>query len=341
MERIAYLDDNKDWQKKDIDAKNLSCINYAFADIVKGKVERKLKKIELINELKADYPNLKTCISIGGWGAEGFSDAVLTAESRKIFIGSLVEYLEKYQFDGVDLDWEYPKLDVASIKAREEDSENFLLLLKEIRQALLILEEKNQQSYLITIAVGAAPELLDTTTTSKGHEYAEYLDYINIMTYDMRGSFTRTTGHHTNLYPYDTTDPLSAATSVDYLVAAGIPKEKLVIGGAFYGRLWQGVKSHQNNGLLQQAEHAGYQAVDYNQLAPLLLEHPQFCFYDETAESPYYFDGQQFISYDNERSLAAKVRYIKKQGLRGFMYWEHSLDLSGQLFQALLAEEKV
>lgn len=321
MELIAYLDDNRDWQKKDIDAQNLTCINYAFADIVDGKVHRPLKKIDIINELKAEHPALKTCISIGGWGAEGFSDAVLTEASRRRFIDSLLVYLNTYKFDGVDLDWEYPKIAAAGIKAREEDAEHFLCLLKELRQALDRLGAANDQPYLLTIAVGAAPELIETTATSKGHEYADYLDYINIMTYDMRGSYTHTTGHHTNLYPYNQQDPLSAATSVNQLLAAGIPKEKLVIGGAFYGRLWQGVRTPDNHGLFQEAENPGNQAIDYNELRLLLAENPDNCFYDDVAESPYYFDGKQFVSYDNERSLKAKARYVKAEGLRGFMYW--------------------
>ena len=182
MELIAYLDDNRDWQKKDIDAKNLACINYAFADIVEGKVQRPLKKIHLINELKVAYPELKTCISIGGWGAEGFSDAVLTAASRQRFIDSLIAYLDVYQFDGVDLDWEYPRVAAAGIKAREEDAENFLCLLKELRLVLDDLAKERGRPYLLTIAVGAAPKLLETTATSKGHEYADYLENINIMT---------------------------------------------------------------------------------------------------------------------------------------------------------------
>lgn len=340
MELIAYLDDNREWQKKDIDAQHLSCINYAFADIVEGKVQRSLKKIQLINELKADFPHLKTCISVGGWSAEGFSDAVLTESSRQLFIDSLLVYIEHYQFDGVDLDWEYPKLDGAGIKARQEDSENFLLLLKELRQAFSRLEVNTRKTYLLTIAVGAAPELLETTATSQGHEYAAYVDYINIMTYDMRGSFTHKTGHHTNLYPYDESNPLSAATAVNQLLEAGIPKEKLVIGGAFYGRLWQGLLTSDANGLLREAKQPGNQAIDYNQLAVILAENPENCFYDETAESPYYCDGQRFISYDNQRSLAAKARYVKEVGIRGFMYWEHSLDLSGDLFKALVTEQE-
>lgn len=336
MEVIAYLDDGREWGKENIDAANLTCINYAFGVIVDGQVHREFKKIHLVNELKEEHPHLKTCLSIGGWTADGFSDAVLTEGSRHVFIDSIVEYIIRYDFDGVDLDWEYPKLDVAGIKAREEDSENLLLLLRTLRSRLDELEKDTGKPYLLTIAVGAAPHLLETTATGGGHEYVAYLDYINIMTYDMRGSYSHTTGHHTNVYPYSETDTLSAKTSVDYLMSKGIPANKLVIGGAFYGRMWKGVLSSDNNGLMQEAKQTGSTFIDYNDLRERLEAHPEYCFYDEIAGSPYYFDGENYISYDNEQSFAEKVRYCQAEGLRGIMYWEHSLDLSHRLFHSII-----
>lgn len=90
MELIAYLDDNREWKKSDIDAKNLTIINYAFVDIVEGKISRQLKKIHLINELKEENPHLRTCISVGGWIADCFSDAFLTEECRTVLIDSLI-----------------------------------------------------------------------------------------------------------------------------------------------------------------------------------------------------------------------------------------------------------
>ncbi|WP_313469000.1 glycosyl hydrolase family 18 protein [Carnobacterium sp.] len=340
MEIIAYLDDNREWTKEDIDAENLSCINYAFADIVDGKIQRSLKKINLINQLKKKAPRLKSCISVGGWSADGFSDAVLTEKSRMILIESVLKYIEKYDFDGIDLDWEYPKVDLAGIAARNEDAENLLLLLEELRNELDKLEEKNKKKYLLTIAVGASFELLETTATKNGHEYAEYIDYINIMTYDMRGSFTNVTGHHANLYPYDQQEKLSASESVDYLMSKGIPANKLVIGAAFYGRVWEGVTSNKNNGLMQYAEKTGCKALDHNEIQELIKKYPDSVFVDKVAKSPYYFDGKTFISFENPYSLQEKVQYVKEKNLRGIMYWEHSLDRSGELVKAIVEKAK-
>ena len=336
MELIAYLDDNREWEKSDIDAQNLTIINYAFADIVAGKVNRQLKKIHLINELKEENPHLRTCISIGGWTADGFSDAVLTEESRTVLIDSMLDYIEHYDFDGIDLDWEYPKMDIAGIKSRNEDSENLLLLLKSLRAQLNDLGNVNNRDYLLTIAVGAAPELLETTATSKGHKYAEYLDFINIMTYDMRGAFSHTTGHHTNLMSYSKKSPVSAELSVNYLMEKGIPSDKLVIGSAFYGRIWEGVKDSTNNGLMEDAEETGHKTMDYNALDSLTKMHPENCYFDDKARSAYYFDGNQFISYDSVQSITEKVRFVREYNLRGIMFWEYSLDLTRTLFDAMV-----
>ena len=78
----------------------------------------------------------------------------------------------------------------------------------------------------------------------------------------------------------------------------------------------------------------GNRTYDYNQLKDILAAKQEVIFWDEEAKAPYYFDGEQFISYDNERSMAEKMNYIKKHHLRGLMYWEHSLDLSGVLLKA-------
>ena len=98
---IAYLADWADWSVQDIDAKKLTHINYAFATIEEGKVvpkvlNQKLGKIYLLKEIKAKNPHLKTLISIGGWGADGFSDAALTDESRTLFADTAVEFMKEY-----------------------------------------------------------------------------------------------------------------------------------------------------------------------------------------------------------------------------------------------------
>lgn len=336
-ELIAYLDDNKAWEKKDIPAHQLTLINYAFANIIGLELKRDLKKIHLINELKAEHPHLKTCISIGGWTADGFSDAFLTFDTRKALIGSILAYLDRYDFNGVDLDWEYPGMDVAGIKARKEDAANYLDFVKEMRQALDEKEATTGRYYLLTAAIGAAKKLLDTMSPDENYTYVDYLDFVNVMTYDMRGSFTKTASHHTNLSSYSAENgQLSAEVAVKNLLAKNVAPEKIVIGGAFYGRVWtgfpDGLNPHKVVGTLAQT--TGGTTINYNELQKLLQEEGQHVYWDNEANAPYYFNGEKFISFDSEKSLAKKAEFVKENHLRGLMYWEHSLDLSNQLVKA-------
>lgn len=334
-EVIAYLDDNREWTKEDIPAEQLTIINYAFANIVGLEIVRDLKKISIINELKTEHPHLQTCISIGGWSAGGFSEGVATKENREVLIKNLVNYMKKYDFDGIDLDWEYPGMDVAGITASKDDAQNYLYFVEEIRASLDELSKDTGQTYLLTAAIGAAEELLETMSPDGEYRYIDFLDFVNVMTYDMRGSFTQVAGHHTNLLSYSKREGnLSAEESVNHLLAKGVNPQKIVIGAAFYCRYWTDFPVGTKEPVGVETGNFGNRTYDYNQLKDILAAKQEAIFWDEEAKAPYYFDGEQFISYDNERSMAEKMNYIKEHHLRGLMYWEHSLDLSGVLLKA-------
>ena len=74
-------------------------------------------------------------ISVGGWLWSGnFSDAALTPESRSRFIDSVAAFVEHYNLDGLDIDWEFPGEIGAGNRFRPEDGKNFTLLLAELRK---------------------------------------------------------------------------------------------------------------------------------------------------------------------------------------------------------------
>ena len=125
----AYLYSRMDWDSDSIRGEYLTHINYSFALIRNGVLSAaELDKPDEIRLVKKRYPHLKVLVSVGGWGADGFSDAALTERSRALFAESAVEFVRKNSFDGIDVDWEYLFFD-AGIKARPEDRENFTLLL--------------------------------------------------------------------------------------------------------------------------------------------------------------------------------------------------------------------
>lgn len=303
------------------DAKNLDIINIAFGHVVEGNVVWKNKTgKEDLARLKSINPEIKFLLSIGGWGAGGFSEAAFTEEGRKNFSKTAIDLVLEYGLDGLDLDWEYPSYTVAGIGGCKEDKQNFTLLLKQIREDL----DQINKDYMLTIAAGGGAYYLKGVEM---HEVIKYLDYVQLMTYDLRGGFQTLTGHHTNLYAPEL-DLFAASTdeAVHDFMAAGVPAEKIVIGVAFYSRMWKGVPNV-DHGYLQMAETVGTYGPSYGGLVEGYINKNGFVrHWDDVCKAPYLFNGDTFISYDDEESIAHKIKYMHEKGLLGVMYWEYSTD---------------
>jgi chitinase len=324
-----------------IHPEKLTHINFAFAHIgADGRVsladaamETNLKRLVT---LKTTNPHLKIIISVGGWEADGFSDAALTETSRAVFADSAVDLVREYSLDGIDIDWEYPGQGVAGIKYRAEDQHNFTLLLKALRERLNKSREKN---LLLTIA-SADREYFQHTEMDKLHVY---LDWINVMSYDFFNSLTPTTGHHAGLYKSSTAAPTDrdADSSVKQHLAAGIPAEKIVLGVAFYGRGFTDVRAV-NHGL-NQTYGRFENAHDYAELADSLIGRQGFVrYWDDKAKAPYLWNSasRTFISYDDPQSIRAKAQYVKEHRLGGMMFWELSEDRNDELLNVVVGALK-
>lgn len=326
-----------------IGAEKLTHINYAFGHIdEKGEVflpyPNASSTLTQLQALKAKNPRLKILVSVGGWGADGFSDAALTEESRERFSRSVIALMERYALDGIDLDWEYPGQAGPGIKYRPEDKENFTLWLASIRAHVDALSDAHgrtgENRYEVTIA-SADGDYFVHTEMEKVHSY---LDCINIMAYDFYGSLAPVSGHHTGLFrsPYAPDYGRWAEESVRQHLAAGIPSHKLVLGVAFYGRGFEGVAS-ERNGLFQPYErYRGDFAFETLEREYINCNGFVRC-WDETVKAPYLWnpDSRVLISYDDPESLQEKVAYVKANGLGGIMYWEHSHDPAETLLSTI------
>jgi len=318
---IGYVGSDHLALMKEDDILALDGINIAFGVVREGKVFWEAHKcIDALKRIKTVNPTIKILLSVGGWGAGGFSDAAITEEGRKLFAQSAKDLVIEANLDGIDLDWEYPTVPAAGIDARPEDKETFTLLLQEIRDALDTIE--SEEHLLLTIAAGAGEYYIKGTEIKK---VADILDYIQVMTYDQASAYVTFTGHHTNLYNYAKTKA-SAKTYIDLFVDAGVPKEKIVMGAAFYSRKWDGVVDA-NNGYRQEADTIGDFGPDYGELvANYIGKNGYVRHWDDDAKAPYLFNGSSYISYDDEQSIGEKIDYLKAEGLYGIMYWEHKCD---------------
>lgn len=317
----------------DADAKNLDGINIAFAKVENNCVvyDDHGTKEEIVR-LTAINPSLKFLISVGGWGAGNFSEAAYTDEARKTFAKTTLEWVNKLGLAGIDLDWEYPCDTGAGISGCKEDKQNFTLLLKELRETF----DRQDKTLLLTIAAGGTESYLKGV---EAQEIIKYLDYIQLMTYDLRGASQLVTGHHTNVFEskFDSCRA-SVDSAVKDFMAAGIPAEKLVIGAAFYSRIWTGVPND-NNGLIQMGKTPGVAGPNYGELVENYINKNGYTrHWDDSAKAPYLYNGDAFISYDDEESIAHKVTYAKDNNLLGLMYWQYSSDSTKTLTGVLRKE---
>ncbi len=344
---VAYVAGYRDFDFSTIQADKITHINYAFVNVVDGQVHfdasidnTPLKKDDIakLNALKKINPDLKVLVSVGGWTwSGGFSDAALTAESRRKFAASAAAFVDAYDLDGIDIDWEYPNSPGAGNVYRAQDVHTFTLLLQAVREELdrLSARKPDHRHYLLTIATGSSQRYVNNTELG---QLQRYLDFLNIMTYDFYHGGDHRTGHHSNFRASSSPDrdKNNIINAVDLHVKAGVPPHKINLGIPFYGRKWTGVKSGENHGLFQEAESVG-DIVFYRQIVPCLRNDAYQQCWDESAQAPYLWNPEEatFISYENARSMAAKVRYLKEKDLGGVMFWEYSDDYQGELLDAL------
>ena len=364
-----------------LDVRQITHLNYSFGLVYNNEKDEtndalkdasKLHQIWLsqkvqddllkIPQLRKQNPNLKVLLSVGGWGARGFSGAAATKDTRAVFIQSAQEIIAKYGLDGIDLDWEYPVNGAwGLVESQPADRANFTALLTELRTAL-------GHKKLLTIAVGANAESPKSWVDVKA--IAPSLDYINLMTYDMAYG---TQYFNSNLYDSTQWPTVAAADkySADFVVsnylAAGLKPSQMNLGIGFYGRVpkravepgidWSKPDAQKNPVTQPYFEPAQIELfkslgvdlskdtyVKYNDIVAKLINDPQKRFsqhWDDEAKVPWLSvqpaDGKALfaLSYENPRSVAIKADYIKSKGLGGAMFWEYGADDNNQLAKQL------
>lgn len=315
----------------DEDFDRIDVLNYSFAHIVNNELN-----VEHLTEMadhisRAHHKGVTFVLSVGGWGASGFSNMAEYAESRSIFIQSVITAINKYNLDGIDLDWEYPTTGSGSDMKNPRDKSNFTFLLRELRAAM----DKVRPDLLLTSAFAAG-----AYAANNYYELGninEYLNFIHIMTYDLIDYRTFITSHHTNLYTsgYSANAGASVDAAVRAYINAGADKSKIVIGAAFYGHIGTVDTEKATDGMLLPSQNLS-NAVNYKQINTHYLNNPDFTYrFDDVAKAPWLFDGTTFITYDDETSIKHKCLYIHNQDLAGIMFWQLGGDHESTLLKAV------
>ncbi|WP_266368561.1 glycoside hydrolase family 18 protein [Tellurirhabdus rosea] len=327
---IAYYSAGPD-RVAEIDARKLTHIIYSFGHLKGNRFAIDNRKdsltLQKLVELKKQNPALKVMVSLGGWGGcAPCSEVFSSEENRRVFSRSVRENLTYFGADGIDLDWEYPAIPGhPGHRYAPEDKPNFTDLVRKLRQELGRRAE-------ISFAAGGFPRFIDEAVDWTA--VMPLVDRVNIMTYDLVHGFSTATGHHTPLYSTPEQRE-STDAAVQALLAKGVPARKLVIGAAFYTRMWEGV-APTNNGRYQPGTFKSSTAFrdfdkEYGPGSGFTA------YWDDTARAPYLYNAakQQYVTYDDPRSIALKTRYAREKGLNGIMFWELSLDKPGGLLDTI------
>ena len=326
---------------QDQEAGKIDTLIFAFAQVTDGRVTldpAAAERLHRLTALKAARPALKVAVSVGGWGAGGFSEAAGSAAGRLAFADSAAQLLAAHDADGLDVDWEYPGHSESGIRSAPQDRANFTLLLEALRRSLdnagAARGRTGARRYTLSIAAADGPFVSGIDIAAA----APLLDWFNLMTYDFVNSLTPYTGHHSGLG----LRPGCAATraprerAVRQFLNAGVPARKLLIGAAFYGREFAEVRPR-HRGLYQPyGRYQGEQPWPHLE-KDTIGKNGYVRYWDAAAQAPWLWNARlrRFISYDDPQSIAAKAAYVKSMHLGGIMYWEQSLDPSGELLEAL------
>ncbi|MBP6670331.1 MAG: hypothetical protein KA180_12845 [Gemmatimonadales bacterium] len=281
--------------------------------------------------LKRRHPDLKVLLSLGGWGGCGpCSEVFATDSGRRAFARSVGRLGDSLGTDGIDLDWEYPAIPgFPGHRHDPADREHFTALVAALREALGPRGE-------ITFAAGGFTEYLQASV-----DWARVMplvDRVHLMSYDLVHGVSTRTGHHTPLYSTP-----AQVESVDHAVrlldSLGVPRRKVVIGAAFYARVFGEVDSVDGGRYRPGRFVRGVSWRNLGQgLGPGFVRQ-----WDSVAAAPWAYDAaaREYATYDDPRSVGLKTRYALDHGLGGIMFWQLLDDLpAGGLLEAITRERR-
>lgn len=288
----------------------LDVINFSFGQIKNNEAYLPNENV-VLEVLKYRKSGVRVVLALGGWGADGFSEAMLTQENRTTLVNSIMRLIKKYQFDGIDIDWEYPTSSVAGITSHPNDRNNLTLFCQELREAMNIYRE----DLILSIAVTTSDTFYDFKNLNN------YVDIFNVMTYDY--AMSNIAHHDSPLYSSS-----NGASSMDRAVSfmkSRVDADKIIPGVAFYCRRGSFANMEQLGSSLSTS--MANNAISFAVLKQIMIYDTSFveC-YDSVACAAYAMYNGVFYSYDNERSTIDKCVYVKENQLGGIMCWDLTQD---------------
>ncbi|XP_058122301.1 acidic mammalian chitinase-like [Anopheles ziemanni] len=317
----TYRSGKGKYTAEDIDPYSCTHLIYAFASPTsRGDVrivDYNLGFAEF-NGLRNRNPSLKTLIGIGGanLGERMFYIIAGNPSLRRTFAENTRRFCHTHDFNGVDIDWEFPE---------SGDRYNFVQMLSDLSSEL------GRHGLLLTVSVGPSEYRASQSYDIPG--IARNVDYILLMTYDYNGSWDAYTGHNAPLYSGSSDSEFQKQLYIDHSVRywkrQGAPSHKLILGLATFGRTFT-LSNPGNNGFRANARGAGHTGPYTKESGILAYYEIQDRFPETRWDSeqcvPYAVSGDQWVGFDNKRSIQQKCEYIQRESLGGAMVWTIDMD---------------
>lgn len=243
-----------------------------------------------------------------------------------MFASECNRLLKFYNFDGIDIDWEYPGYTAHS--GTIADKANFTILMQQIRDSITTLGIQTGKTYKLSACFGASAA---HASNIEWNNVVPILDMINVMSYDFFGAWDCNANHNSPLYAPVSGDPSFNLNSAFNLLTSGygVPAAKINLGVAFYGRSQTAATAL--HAATSCAEDVATFVDDlgtplyYNIVSKMPLFNQ---YWDNTAKVPYLLGkptlsaAGTFVSFDNKISIGEKAQFVKNNNARGVIIWE-------------------
>jgi chitinase len=261
----------------------------------------------------AHRAGVKVLLSLGGWGWDRqFAAIVADSEAENRYVDAVMQLVDDFDYDGVDLDWEYP--DAA------DEVAGFERLARRLRGQLDELAKRKGRPMALTMAASASPATLKWLDAGF---LLETMDWIHVMTYDYAGPWSRSAAHHAPLFASSklpAADAQSIELTMKFLVnERRLPPERLVVGLPLYGRGFSAAQPYAPVKGPAPERTGG----NYARLHSLQSRDGWRRVWDDQTKSPWLVSAEGVvIGYDDPQSLALKTDWTMQQGFRGVFFWQ-------------------
>lgn len=263
---------------------------------------------------EAHKAGVRVLLSLGGWGWDRqFAEIVSKPASEDLYVKDVMAFVDQSDYDGIDLDWEYPDTEAEVV--------GFERLTRRFRKELDALGARKSRTMRLTMAASSNP---GTLKWLRKEFLMETMDWVNVMTYDYAGDWTPYAGHNAPLFASSKAQggPRSVALCMEYLLNDRmIPADRLALGIPLYGRGFPVAKPyHSTKGVPKTRVPGG----GYRNLERLVRKDGWTREWDNETKTPWLLSpkGDAVIGYDDVESVTLKTNWAMEHKLRGVFFWE-------------------